>query len=176
MGRVNCDVEIKTAKRFKITKYPTLKISLNGDIIKREYRGQRSVAALVEFVRTQLKDPVKEISNVDELRRLNAKKRTIVGYFDARDSPEYDTFRRVAANLKDDCDFYAGFGETVAQLHVAGSIFHSKHIVQCSQRVKEFQFNRIVLFQVNRLLYLGLMLRFHMNAMKITKEKCNQMN
>lgn len=138
MCKVDCDVEVGIARRFTITKYPTLKITLNGDIIKREYRGQRSIAGVVEFVRNQLKDPVKKIIDVDELKRLDATKRTVVGYFDGKDIPEYNIFRRVAANLKDDCDFYAGFGETVAKLHVAGVDFlFSINIVQCSKCVTE---------------------------------------
>ena len=39
------------------------------------------------------------------------KKRYLIGYFERQDSPEYENFRRAAANLKDDCEFYAGFGD-----------------------------------------------------------------
>lgn len=35
---------------------------------------------------------------------------------------EYNTFRRVASNLKDDCLFHAGFGDVVAQMHPPGNI------------------------------------------------------
>lgn len=37
-------------------------------------------------------------------------KRTIIGYFTAKESPEFDNFAKVAKVLKDDCRFYAGFG------------------------------------------------------------------
>lgn len=120
MGKVDCDAQEDIAKRFKISKYPTLKISLNGDLMKREYRGQRSPDALLEFVKDQLKDPIKEIKDVHELQNLDAKKRIIVAYFDQRGTPEYNIFRRVAANLKDDCDFYAGFGKAVSEVHEGG--------------------------------------------------------
>ena len=43
--------------------------------------------------------------------RLDEKKRYLIGYFDTKESKEYETFRRVASNLKDDCTFYGGFGE-----------------------------------------------------------------
>lgn len=120
MGKVDCDNEPEIAKRFKITKYPTLKISLNGDVMKREYRGQRSSEALLEFIRDQLKDPVKLITNLDEVKNLDHKKRTIIAYFDRPDSRDYHIFRKVALNLKDECDFMAGFGEIVSEVHAGG--------------------------------------------------------
>lgn len=120
MGKVNCDEETAIAKRFQITKYPTLKVIHNGEQSKREYRGQRSKEAFVQFVRDQLRDPIKEFGHLKELEKLDTKKRIIVGYFDRRDMPEYNMFRRVAGNLKDDCHFYVGFGDVVAQMHPPG--------------------------------------------------------
>lgn len=122
MCKVDCDVEVEIAKRFQITKYPTLKVSLNGDVMKREYRGARSTEALLEFVRDQLKDPIKEFTHMDEVKNLSTKKRMIIAYFGQRSitSPEYQIYRRIAANLKDDCDFYAGFGENVSQVRDGG--------------------------------------------------------
>lgn len=108
--RVDCDVEVEIAKRFRISKYPTLKVSINGDIMRWEYRGQRSADALVEFIRNQLKDPVKEIQHSNDLNNLNMKKRIILGHFDDKNSAEYRIYRRVAVNLKEDCHFCARFG------------------------------------------------------------------
>ncbi|XP_031625231.1 endoplasmic reticulum resident protein 44-like [Contarinia nasturtii] len=116
MARVDCDHEVVIGKRFQISKYPTLKISLNGDIMKTEYRGQRSPEALADFVRQQLKDPIKEVINLNQLKDVSPKKRFVVAYFDRRDTGDYHIYRRVAANLKDFCDFYAGFGETVSDV------------------------------------------------------------
>lgn len=98
------------ASRFHITKYPTLKVIRNGQPTKREYRGQRSADAFVQFVRKQLEDPIKEFFDLKELTTLDDKKRMIIGYFDRKDVPEYQMFRRVATNLKDDCQFHVGFG------------------------------------------------------------------
>lgn len=121
MAKVNCDEETAIASRFQITKYPTIKIIRNGQPAKREYRGQRSKEAFVQFVRDQLKDPIKEFYNLKELEQLDAKKRIVVGYFDRRDMPEYSIFRRVATNLKEDCQFHVGFGDVVAQMHPPGT-------------------------------------------------------
>lgn len=79
--------------------------------MKWEYRGQRSVDALAEFVRNQLKDHIKEFKDSNDLRNLNTKRRMIIGQFYQKNSAEYEIYRRVATNLKEDCDFYAGFSE-----------------------------------------------------------------
>lgn len=121
MGKVNCDEETSIASRFQISKYPTLKVIRNGQQSKREYRGQRSKEAFVQFVKDQLIDPIKEFSSLKDLEHLDAKKRVVVGYFDRRDVPEYNVFRRVATNLKDDCQFHVGFGDVVAQMHPPGT-------------------------------------------------------
>ncbi|XP_046681257.1 LOW QUALITY PROTEIN: endoplasmic reticulum resident protein 44-like, partial [Homalodisca vitripennis] len=120
MGKVDCDKESDIASRFHITKYPTLKVIRNGQPAKREYRGQRSTEAFVDFIKKQLEDPIKEFHDLNELKNLDSKKRIIIGFFDRKDVPEYTTFRRVATNLKDDCQFHVGFGDVVRQMHPPG--------------------------------------------------------
>lgn len=58
-----------------------------------------------------------------ELTELNEDKRHIIGYMDRRDQPEYDTVRKVAASLKDECLFHVGFGEASQQMHPPGMIY-----------------------------------------------------
>lgn len=121
LAKVDCDKESSIASRFHITKYPTLKLLRNGLPAKREYRGQRSVEAFTKFVQKQLEDPVKEFKQISELGKLESDKRIIIGYFDRRDQPEYSIFRRVATNLKDDCQFHVGFDEASRQMHPPGN-------------------------------------------------------
>ncbi|XP_017875303.1 endoplasmic reticulum resident protein 44 isoform X2 [Ceratina calcarata] len=120
MGKVDCEKESSVASRFHITKYPTLKVIRNGQPTKREYRGQRSVEAFEEFIKKQLEDPIKEFYDLKELTKLDDKKRMIIGYFDRKDVPEYEIFRRVATNLKDDCQFHVGFGNASQAMHPPG--------------------------------------------------------
>ncbi|CAG9817492.1 unnamed protein product [Phaedon cochleariae] len=120
MAKVDCDKESSISSRFHITKYPTLKVVRNGQPAKREYRGQRSVEAFTSFIKKQLEDPTKEFKELRELGELESNKRIIIGYFDRRDQPEYSTFRRVATNLKDDCQFHVGFDEAARQMHPPG--------------------------------------------------------
>ncbi|XP_076634350.1 endoplasmic reticulum protein 44 isoform X2 [Colletes latitarsis] len=117
MAKVDCDKESSIASRFHITKYPTLKVIRNGQPTKREYRGQRSVEAFEEFIKKQLEDPINEFDDLKDLNNLDDKKRMIIGYFDRKDVPEYEMFRRVATNLKDDCQFHVGFGNSSRAMH-----------------------------------------------------------
>ncbi|XP_064079064.1 endoplasmic reticulum resident protein 44-like isoform X1 [Macrobrachium nipponense] len=120
IGKVDCDAQSSIASRFHITKYPTLKLLHNGQASKREYRGQRSADAFANFIKEQLADPVKQIENLDEVQNIEETKRTVIGYFENTEVPEYGIFRKVAINLKDDCQFLAGFGETVRSMHPPG--------------------------------------------------------
>ncbi|XP_017766586.1 PREDICTED: LOW QUALITY PROTEIN: endoplasmic reticulum resident protein 44-like [Eufriesea mexicana] len=124
LAKVDCERESPIATRYRITKYPTLKLIRHGQTTKREYRGQRSVEAFEEFIKKQLEDPIKEFYDLKELNNLDDKKRMIIGYFDTKNVPEYNIFRRVAFELKDDCQFHVGFGTCSAQNCGIGEHFH----------------------------------------------------
>ena len=98
-----------------------MKYVRNGAVAKREYRGQRSAESFVQFVEEQTTDPIKEFTALEELQNMDDKKRYILGYFEQKDSEEYEVFRRMATNLKDDCVFYAGFGDV--SIYIANVIF-----------------------------------------------------
>lgn len=110
-ARVDCDQHSDIAQRYRITKYPTLKLFRNGMMMKREYRGQRSVTAIADFIRQQQVDPVKELPSVEEINSVDRSKRNIIGFFENKDSDNYRTFQKVANILRDDCTFLAAFGE-----------------------------------------------------------------
>ncbi|KAG8179097.1 hypothetical protein JTE90_005453 [Oedothorax gibbosus] len=105
-GKVDSVSETNLAQRFKISKYPTLKLIRNGKLMKKEYRGQRSLEGLVEHVRDLLKDPVKELNSVEEVENVDNKKRKTVIYIKDKASPIYTVFLKVAMDLRDDCAFY----------------------------------------------------------------------
>ncbi|XP_020507581.1 endoplasmic reticulum resident protein 44 [Labrus bergylta] len=109
-ARVDCDQHSDIAQRYRITKYPTLKLFRNGMMMKREYRGQRSVAAIADFIRQQQVDPVKEIHSLEEINTVDRSKRNIIAYFETKDSDNYHTYEKVANILRDDCTFHASFG------------------------------------------------------------------
>ncbi|KAK2910271.1 endoplasmic reticulum resident protein 44 [Channa argus] len=110
-ARVDCDQHSDIAQRYRITKYPTLKLFRNGMMMKREYRGQRSVTAIADFIRQQQVDPVKEMLSLEEAKTLDRTKRNIIAYFEKKDSDNYHIYEKVANILRDDCTFLAAFGD-----------------------------------------------------------------
>ncbi|XP_046906122.1 endoplasmic reticulum resident protein 44 [Hypomesus transpacificus] len=110
-ARVDCDQHSDIAQRYRISKYPTLKLFRNGMMMKREYRGQRSVSAIADFIRQQKVDPVKELQSLEEVNTVDRSKRNIIGYFEQKNSDNYRTFQKVANILRDDCSFSAALGE-----------------------------------------------------------------
>ncbi|CAL8101119.1 unnamed protein product [Orchesella dallaii] len=117
LGRVDCDRQSAISSRYKITKYPTLKLIRNGLPLKKEYRGQRSAEAFFEFIKKQLENPIHEFKHLREVLNIDETKRVFIGYMSNNESKTYDTFRRVATNLKDECAFYVGFGEASRTMH-----------------------------------------------------------
>ena len=113
-AKVDCDHETDLASHFQITKYPTLKNFFEGNVHKREYRGQRSKDALVTHVRKYLEDPIVHVeTNEQFLSILDKNKPALLGYFSMppKSGPEYETIRRVARFLRDECNFYWITGE-----------------------------------------------------------------
>ncbi|KAA0183445.1 hypothetical protein HAZT_HAZT002783 [Hyalella azteca] len=122
IGKVDCERQQDIASRFHITKYPTLKLLRNGQVVKKEYRGQRTADALAEFVAEQLKDPVvliKSIEDVNVAKKDN--KRTVFGFFESQmQEIQISNFKKLSLALKDDCKFFMGTGEPVEKLHPPG--------------------------------------------------------
>ena len=59
------------AAQYHVTKYPTLKLFRFGTVAKREYRGQRSVDAILNYIREQVKSTIQEVKNLEDLDTLD---------------------------------------------------------------------------------------------------------
>ena len=59
------------ASRYKVSKYPTLKLIRNGIPLKKEYRGQRSPEAFLEYIKKQLESPVIEFKDLKEVLEID---------------------------------------------------------------------------------------------------------
>ncbi|XP_065192743.1 endoplasmic reticulum resident protein 44-like [Sycon ciliatum] len=103
LGRVNCEAQVNTAQKFSINKYPTLKVFRNGQALKKEYRGQRSPDAFLEFVRSELTPSIKDVAHHELGQHVS--KRSIVGFFPHKEGTEYAAFDKASTVLKDDCPF-----------------------------------------------------------------------
>ena len=69
--RLNCaPFSAGISTQYHISKYPTLKLFRGGQIVKKEYRGQRSIDALTEYIKGQLQDTIKKHTTMDELDEL----------------------------------------------------------------------------------------------------------
>jgi len=117
VGKVDCDKHGELGTKYGITKYPTIKYIRNGEVGKKEYRGQRSAEGFLDFVKEQIKDPVVEIQDLQELNSLEDSKAYVLGYFEQRGTLDHQNYRKAALSLKDTCQFYAGFGEVVERMH-----------------------------------------------------------
>jgi endoplasmic reticulum resident protein 44 len=119
-GKVDCETESDLSSRFHITKYPTLKLMMNGKVTKREFRGQRSAESITQHVKDMLKDPVNAIAAFGDFDKIDEKKGAIIGYFASPpgNTLEYNIYRKVATDLKEDCKFYWVSGDpSVVHLH-----------------------------------------------------------
>ncbi|CAD5206901.1 unnamed protein product [Bursaphelenchus okinawaensis] len=119
---VDCDKQPTIAQQYKVNKYPTLKLFRHGQLVKKEYRGQRSVDAFTEFIKKQVESTVKHINENDNLDNvLDSKVRNVVGYFNVPQGDEYDNFQKIASALRDECHFYVGLGEWTRKKNIAGN-------------------------------------------------------
>ena len=82
VGKIDCDTESNLGTRFHITKYPTIKYVRNGQTGRKEYRGQRSAQAFLDFVKEQIKSPVEEFDDLQHLMKLEDKHQYVIGYFE----------------------------------------------------------------------------------------------
>lgn len=113
-GQINCEIQTTLAQRFRITKFPTTKLTLNGKACKKEYRGARTTEAFREYVKKFLEDPILYVSNpLDLAAKVEERKGAFVLYSGRpsehgtkpQDTTELQTFKRVAQQLREDCQF-----------------------------------------------------------------------
>lgn len=119
MGRVDCEAEATISAQNGVSKYPTLKVFRNGKAMRKEYRGQRSVDAFTTFIRNEMKPSIKEFHTPDDFKP-DTKKNNVFGYFEDRVSTGYKYFEQIADELKDDCEFWVGFGEASQKERILG--------------------------------------------------------
>ena len=54
---------------------------------------------------------------LNTLNELEDKKAHIIGYFEKKEDAGDDDFRKASSNLKDECEFIAGYGDVIARMH-----------------------------------------------------------
>ncbi|KAH8271836.1 hypothetical protein KR044_007473, partial [Drosophila immigrans] len=116
LGRVDCVRELQLANRCSIVKFPTLQLFYRGHALRREYRGKRSVDALVDYVKKQFEFAIKRFNDMAQLEMINVKRRSMIGFFDNRTKPEFAVFEQLAERFKHDCDFYQRVGAALVNV------------------------------------------------------------
>ena len=112
------------ADKYFVNKYPTMKVFVNGELINKEYRSTRSVAALTQFVEEQLKTSIVDFSSNDELNAsLDREKRNVIGYFPERSGIEYSNFQKIASLLREECSFWSAANDALRTVNGLQLVF-----------------------------------------------------
>jgi len=109
VARIDCEREVPLALMNSISKYPTIKLFRNGVALRKEYRGSRSVNAFSAYIKQQLKPPVVDVLEPEDLK-LNEERTSFVGYFTAKDNEAYKIFQQLADEVFETVDCYACLG------------------------------------------------------------------
>ncbi|KAM3726001.1 Endoplasmic reticulum resident protein [Dirofilaria immitis] len=101
--------QAKIADKYSVSKYPTMKVFVNGELANKEYRSARSVEGLTEFVKRQLSSSIQDFAGKKDLeQQMDKSKRNVIAYFADKNSYEYRSFQKVATILREDCAFWVG--------------------------------------------------------------------
>jgi len=112
IAKVDCDTETAIATRNNINKYPTMKLYRHGVVMKKEFRGARSVDAFMAYLIEQSRDPIQKLDNFYQINQIEFfKKPTIIGFFESEDTENYKTFQRLADIQRETCSFAALTGD-----------------------------------------------------------------
>jgi len=122
IGRVNCEEQQKLTQKYRISKYPTIKVFRHGVEMRSEYRGTRTAGDFMAYINELMKDPVVKYASLEEAnQRIESRTRGILtGYFEREDSTAYSTFSKVAKALQEECQFIAGFGAASEKERITG--------------------------------------------------------
>eukprot|EP00123_Amoebidium_parasiticum_P015610 comp23063_c0_seq1/m.36950 comp23063_c0_seq1/g.36950 ORF comp23063_c0_seq1/g.36950 comp23063_c0_seq1/m.36950 type:complete len:391 (-) comp23063_c0_seq1:188-1360(-) len=105
IASVDCEAQKPLAQRFSISKYPTIKVLRNGEVLPKEYRGARSVPHFKDYVDKLLSPPVTEITSSADFAQLGSHGKVVLGVFKDKEN-EFKAFEAVADKLRDFCHFH----------------------------------------------------------------------
>ncbi|PAV76920.1 hypothetical protein WR25_23676 [Diploscapter pachys] len=113
----NADINDK----YFVTKYPTMKVFVNGELIQKEYRSSRSVEALTNFVKYQLSTAINEFGSDNEVEAaIDRTKRNIIARLN-KNGQEYANMKKIGSILREECTFWVP-SDTLAQTVTGSSV------------------------------------------------------
>lgn len=116
LAYADCVAHNTICSKYQVSKYPTMKFVRSGEIMKSEYRGQRSVEAITEHINSLMKDPVIQLHGDQELLSImqENKVKFVMGYFANENGYSYEVFKASAQMMAGQCTFYAMIGDDAA--------------------------------------------------------------
>merc|ERR1712214_66881 len=100
LGKLDATEESKTAEKFEVRGYPTLKFFKNGKPM--EYGGGRTAETIVSWVEKKTGPPAKTLANADEAKAfVDGKTVAVIGCFKDETTDAAKAFLAVASNLDD---------------------------------------------------------------------------
>lgn len=94
VGKVDATVETELGSRFGIQGYPSLKLFVNGSPI--EYKGQRELKDMKEFILKKTQDPSEEVKSVEDLNKLKTDNKVVIVYFGSESEDNFKAFQATA--------------------------------------------------------------------------------
>lgn len=122
LGRVDCEQESELSSANNINKFPTIKLFRNGKVVRKEYRGQRSVDAFSKYIKEQIKPAVVTIVDAKDLR-FDETKNTFAGFFHSAESEAYKIFCQACEEMFEKIDCIALVG---GQMKVESALMKPK--------------------------------------------------
>ncbi|XGW29991.1 hypothetical protein V3C99_009200 [Haemonchus contortus] len=109
--------QVDVGDKYYVSKYPTMKVFVNGELIQKEYRSTRSVEALTAFVKYQLSTAINEFETQEQLTAaMDKTKRNVVAWV-KRGGEEYSNLKKVASLLREECTFWVANEAATASLN-----------------------------------------------------------
>uniref|UniRef100_A0A0B6YWC7 Thioredoxin domain-containing protein n=2 Tax=Arion vulgaris TaxID=1028688 RepID=A0A0B6YWC7_9EUPU len=136
LAKVDAAQETELATKYGVTKYPTLKVFKYGRAVS--FKGEiGSPYDIMYYMKNQLKDGAREITNVKMLRDLLVPDEiSVVGFFDSSTDPKAAPYTDLVTEIRDEFNFGIVFDDELRKVYninrnsvvvFTGERFHTKH-------------------------------------------------
>ncbi|CAK9292049.1 unnamed protein product [Gordionus sp. m RMFG-2023] len=130
-AKIDCDKNMATCSVSNVSKYPSLKIYRLGSP-RSEYRGQRSVNAIAQYINEQIDYRVQNLSTISQLNSIPLDKSSVITFFNfPPPSIFYKTLQMTGFLMKEDCNIYVAVGpefQDIIRGLPSKSVFKPAHV------------------------------------------------
>ncbi|KNC85828.1 hypothetical protein SARC_02011 [Sphaeroforma arctica JP610] len=104
--QADCQTEKNLCNRYRVTKYPTVRLFWQGRLLDKEYRGTRNVPSILTHIAHILHPHLSEVVGSMDFATLGHHSKVILGVFTSTDTENYKIFQRTSEKLFDVCHFH----------------------------------------------------------------------